>query len=234
MPVIADANSMTYVLHKKLGDDIVITRDGRAITAAARGGTRRQHLPERADHGGRRFRKAVQRSGRLPALSGRDGTGEPRRLQAQSKRAQEILAQMPCSRPSAWPQFHRVENTYISTFQTLGGLGLARRHDRSRRGAVAKRPGTPPRTGSAWRGRLSREPRLRHRACGERPAARMGSGHWNGLRARRRVAGARGARRMAAGGDGSVVVVGCGLREWTAIFDACHAGRAAERRCSER
>src|SRR4029434_7776826 len=31
VPVIADANSMTYVLHKKLGDDIVITRDGRAI-----------------------------------------------------------------------------------------------------------------------------------------------------------------------------------------------------------
>src|SRR6185436_14739522 len=31
VPVIADANSMTYVLHKSLGDDIVVDRGGRPL-----------------------------------------------------------------------------------------------------------------------------------------------------------------------------------------------------------
>ena len=35
MPVIADANSMTYVLHKALGDDIVIEQDGRPVRLAS-------------------------------------------------------------------------------------------------------------------------------------------------------------------------------------------------------
>jgi hypothetical protein len=32
VPVIADANSMTYVLHRSLGETLVITRGGREIT----------------------------------------------------------------------------------------------------------------------------------------------------------------------------------------------------------
>ena len=32
VPVIADANSMTYVLHRRLGETLVITRGGRPIT----------------------------------------------------------------------------------------------------------------------------------------------------------------------------------------------------------
>ena len=31
MPVIADVNSMTYVLHRRLGEDVVITRGDRQI-----------------------------------------------------------------------------------------------------------------------------------------------------------------------------------------------------------
>ena len=45
IPVIADANSMTYVLHKKLGDDIVLPRGDRRDPAAPGGGAERQHLP---------------------------------------------------------------------------------------------------------------------------------------------------------------------------------------------
>ena len=36
IPVIADANSMTYVLHKKLGDDIVLrVAIGRSVCASS-------------------------------------------------------------------------------------------------------------------------------------------------------------------------------------------------------
>ena len=48
--------------------------------------------------------------------------------------------------------FHRVENTYLSTFQLLGGLGLAARHAWDGRRPVTKCSGTPPRTGPDARG----------------------------------------------------------------------------------
>jgi hypothetical protein len=124
VPVIADANSMTYVLHRRLGDEIAIPYgDGTLrlrLVGALRDSIFQSELvmseadfvrlfPEQA---GYRVLLVDAPQDRSAALAtelenalvdfGGDVTGTGERL----------------------AQFHRVENTYLSTFQTLGGLGL--------------------------------------------------------------------------------------------------------------
>jgi len=124
VPVIADSNSMTYVLHRALGEDIVITRGGREIrlrlVAALRDSIFQGELLMSQAHFTRLFPEQsgyqvllvdapLNQAGAVSASVedalvdfGADATGTAERL----------------------AQFHRVENTYLSTFQTLGGLGL--------------------------------------------------------------------------------------------------------------
>jgi putative ABC transport system permease protein len=124
VPVIADANSMTYVLHRRLGDDIVIERGDRQIrlrlVAALADSIFQSELvmaearflelfPEEEGYRLLLVETAPERAAGVAgqiemSLSdvGADATGTAERL----------------------AEFHRVENTYLSTFQTLGGLGL--------------------------------------------------------------------------------------------------------------
>ena len=124
VPVIADANSMTYVLHRDLGEVFTMTRGSETIqlriVAALRDSIFQGELlmsdahfrrlfpdqegyqfflvdapPDRRDETARLVEDAL-------ADFGGDATGTAERLAA----------------------FHRVENTYLSTFQTLGGFGL--------------------------------------------------------------------------------------------------------------
>jgi hypothetical protein len=94
VPVIADANSMTYVLHRKLGEDLVISHAGGEIrlrlVAALQDSLFQSELLMAPEN--------------FQALFPEHEGYEP---------AHERLA-----------QFHRVESTYLSTFQMLGGLGL--------------------------------------------------------------------------------------------------------------
>ena len=124
IPVIGDANSMTYVLHKSIGEEIVVDRGGRSIrlrlVAALSDSIFQSELlmseanflrlfPEQEGYG----QLLVDApAARVAAISdaiergltdyGADAVGTAERL----------------------AEFHRVENTYLSTFQTLGGLGL--------------------------------------------------------------------------------------------------------------
>ena len=124
IPAIADANSMTYVLHRKLGEDVVITNGERPVrlrlVAALDDSifqgelliSEANFLRMFPDQPGYRFfliepppASADRVTGLLEsALSdyGFDVTATGERLAA----------------------YHRVENTYIATFQTLGALGL--------------------------------------------------------------------------------------------------------------
>ena len=124
VPIIADANSMTYVLHRQLGEDIVITRGDREIrlrlVAALRDSIFQGELlmsqanflrlfPEQEGYRFLLVETAPERAAMVAAdienaltNFGADATGTAARL----------------------AEFHRVENTYLSTFQTLGGLGL--------------------------------------------------------------------------------------------------------------
>ncbi|MBI3048709.1 MAG: ABC transporter permease [Acidobacteria bacterium] len=124
VPVIADANSMTYILHRQLGDDIVITRGDRQIrlrlVAALRDSIFQSELlmaedrflelfPEEEGYRFLLLETVPERAGDVAGVIesaladfGADATGTAERL----------------------ARFHRVENTYLSTFRTLGGLGL--------------------------------------------------------------------------------------------------------------
>jgi putative ABC transport system permease protein len=125
IPAIADVNSMTYVLHRKVGEDIIVNQsDGhpvrlRLVAALADSIFQGELLISESnflrlfpDQPGYRFflietppAKTDEVTGPLEsALSdyGFDVTSTAGRLAA----------------------YHRVENTYISTFQTLGALGL--------------------------------------------------------------------------------------------------------------
>ncbi len=162
VPVIADANSMTYVLHKKLGDDIIVAQGDRSVRlrlVAALSDSIFQGELLMADTGfvrlfpdeeGYRFllveigaerasgaglpadlsaeaqdAKAEARSARVagPGQAGGDG----HRVQEIAARIEESAADLGADAvetTARLAEFHAVENTYLSTFQTLGGLGL--------------------------------------------------------------------------------------------------------------
>ncbi len=124
VPVIADANSMTYVLHKSLGDEIVVDRGGqplrlRLVAALADSIFQGELLMSDAnflrlfpEEEGYRFLLVDTAADRAPAIAAavEQGAGD---LGADAMLTVERLE-----------EFHAVENTYLSTFKTLGGLGL--------------------------------------------------------------------------------------------------------------
>ena len=124
VPVIADANSMTYVLHRRLGEDIIIMRGDRQVrlrlVAALRDSIFQGELLMSQAHftslfpeqQGYRFLLVETPQERTVAVAGQveDALVD---FGADATATSERLA-----------EFHRVENTYLSTFQTLGGLGL--------------------------------------------------------------------------------------------------------------
>jgi putative ABC transport system permease protein len=124
VPVIADANSLTYVLHKKLGDEIVIARGDRPVrlrfvAALADSIFQGEVLMSDAnfltlfpEQQGYRFLLIDAPQDRMTQLGAAIENGAAD-LGADAVPTTERLA-----------EFHTVENTYLSTFQTLGGLGL--------------------------------------------------------------------------------------------------------------
>jgi hypothetical protein len=119
IPVIGDANSLNYVLHLKVGDEFVTDQARLRIVAALSDSIFQGELimSEKnflrlfpSEQGYRYFLiDAPQASEAATTLEDRLSDFG---FDAQS--TQERLA-----------SFHRVENTYLSTFQLLGGLGLA-------------------------------------------------------------------------------------------------------------
>jgi putative ABC transport system permease protein len=124
IPVIADANSMTYVLHRSLGDDIVINHAGRPVTlrlvAALSDSIFQGELlmseanflklfPEQEGYQFLLVNAPPARAGEVAAI-------------IEDRLTDQGADAMPTADRLA--EYHRVENTYLSTFQTLGGLGL--------------------------------------------------------------------------------------------------------------
>jgi len=125
IPVIADANSMAYVLHRKLGDEIVVsgTNGGpvrlRFVAALADSIFQSELLISEANF----LRLFPDRGGYSLFLL--DVPAEASSLAAGV--LEEQLSEFGfdvVSTAERLASFHRVENTYLSTFQTLGGLGL--------------------------------------------------------------------------------------------------------------
>lgn len=124
IPVIADANSMTYVLHKSLGDEIVINHRGRVVT---------MRLVAALDDSVLQGELLMSEANFLKAFPEQEGY-QFMMVAAPAERASELATTIEdhlsdvggdaTTTADRLAEFHRVENTYLSTFQTLGGLGL--------------------------------------------------------------------------------------------------------------
>lgn len=125
IPVIGDANSLAYVLHVKVGGDSVLNREGtspvrlRAVAALADSLFQSELLMSEEnfkrlfpEQEGYRFFLIDTPFNQAPALT-----------QLLEDRLAEYGLDALFS-ADRLDSFHRVENTYLSTFQALGGLGL--------------------------------------------------------------------------------------------------------------
>ena len=124
VPVIADANSMAYALHRKLGEDMVVMQGGREIrlrfVAALRDSIFQSEV----------LMSQAHFTGLFPDQEGYQfllGETPPDRTMAVADQVDDALIDFGAGVTTTAERraaFHRVENTYLSTFQTLGGLGL--------------------------------------------------------------------------------------------------------------
>jgi len=124
VPVIADANSMAYVLHRGLGDDLVISNGGRSITLRFVASLHDSIFQSELLMSEANFLKLFPEQNGFQFLLVDAGTVSPDAAQSEIESALGDFgadATRPAERLAA---FHRVENTYLSTFQTLGGFGL--------------------------------------------------------------------------------------------------------------
>ena len=124
IPVIADANSMTYVLHRELGEEIVIAQGDRSI---------RLRLVAALDDSIFQGELLMSEENFLELFPEHEGyrlllvETEPPRAEETVLSIEDALLDFGGSAtPTAdhLARFHQVENTYLSTFQMLGGLGL--------------------------------------------------------------------------------------------------------------
>ncbi|HET9529673.1 MAG TPA: FtsX-like permease family protein [Blastocatellia bacterium] len=125
IPVIADANSMTYVLHLGLGDEFVLTTESAKqirlrIVAALSDSIFQGELLMSEENFIRLFPEYEGYRFFLIDVLPEKSAEATRFLEDRlSDYGFDVV-----SAPERLAGFHRVENTYLSTFQTLGGLGL--------------------------------------------------------------------------------------------------------------
>ena len=125
IPAIADATSLAYALHLSIGDDFVLNRDtDRPITLRIVGALSDSIFQRELLIGERHFERE------FPDYDGHRFfliDAPPERAPEVSAALEDRLADFGFDVVSAAERlaaFHRVENTYLATFQTLGGLGL--------------------------------------------------------------------------------------------------------------
>jgi hypothetical protein len=124
VPVVADANSLQYVIHKNLGDQLLLSHGSstvRLVIVAALADSILQGELVMSDDNfvrlfpgqpGYRFLLVDTRAADAVALGAAIRSGA-------SDFGSEVV-----STATRLEEYHTVQNTYLSTFQTLGGLGL--------------------------------------------------------------------------------------------------------------
>jgi hypothetical protein len=124
IPVIGDANSMTYVLHKQLGEDMVIKRGGRDIRMRLVGALRDSIFQGELLMSQANFTRVFSDQQGYRVMLVEAPGAQASAIATQMEDAMADLGADATSTAQRLAQFHRVENTYLSTFQALGGLGL--------------------------------------------------------------------------------------------------------------
>ena len=125
VPVITDANSMTYVLHMKLGEDFVLPGSSeqpiklRLVAALADSIFQSELIMAERPF----VRLFPEREGYRFFLADVDPALTPQVTGVLESRLSDFGVDV-ASTAERLAGFHRVEYTYLSTFQMLGGLGL--------------------------------------------------------------------------------------------------------------
>ena len=125
VPVIADANSMTYVLHLKPGEDLLLVNDGNPIRLRVVAALSDSVFQSELIISELNFLRLFPDQGgyRLFLID-----APPAQTLAIATELEDRLSDFGfdvVSSAERLASFHQVENTYLSTFQMLGGLGLA-------------------------------------------------------------------------------------------------------------
>ena len=124
IPAIADANSIEYVLHRKLGEDVVMTNGDRPV---------RLRLVAALSDSIFQGELLISEANFLRLFPGQAGyrffliDSPPARsadVTASLERTLSDYGLDVTSTARRLAAYHQVENTYLSTFQTLGALGL--------------------------------------------------------------------------------------------------------------
>lgn len=125
IPVIADANSMQYVLHRQLGEELVLNPQGESplrlrLVGALQDSLFQSELIMSEKHFLRVFPRIE--GFRFFLMDTPPGTGEEVTATLEDRLSDYGFDVVPTTVRLA--AFHRVNNTYLSTFQALGGMGL--------------------------------------------------------------------------------------------------------------
>jgi ABC-type antimicrobial peptide transport system permease subunit len=125
VPVIADSNSMTYVLHKKLGEDLVIERAEGPVRLRLVGSLSDSVFQSELVMDEKQFlRLFPEQQGYRFFLIDTNAAASTTAIAATLEDRLSDFGFDVSSTAERLASFHRVENTYLSTFQLLGGLGL--------------------------------------------------------------------------------------------------------------
>ena len=125
VPVVGDSTSLTYVFHLGVGDDYVMQGpDGRPLRLRIAGALRDSVLQSELIIGDANFTRLFPRNEGFrvfliatdPSRAAALGSALEEQLQDFGMDAQSISERL--------ASYHRVQNTYLSTFQALGALGL--------------------------------------------------------------------------------------------------------------
>ena len=129
VPVIADATSLQYVLHASIGDTMTIDTGGASpLTLRFVGALRDSVLQGELVMGEEQFVRnfPAHQGFRFFLVDAADvrTAEDAHRLATVVEKELEPFGVDAVSTAERLEAFHRVENTYLSTFQALGGLGL--------------------------------------------------------------------------------------------------------------
>ena len=130
VPVIGDATSLAYAFHVAVGDDIVIAGpDGQPLKLRVMAALRDSVLQSELVMSDAQFTRWFPRHEgyRVFLIGERPGAELSRTPDAIATQFEGQLSDFGFDAQSAQDRlasYHRVENTYLSTFQALGGLGL--------------------------------------------------------------------------------------------------------------
>jgi hypothetical protein len=124
IPVIADANSMTYVLKRRLGEDMVIVQNGQPLRLRFVAALRDSVFQSELLMSEANFLKAFPERQGYQFFLAETGAGTSEAVTMAVETALTDFGADVQSTVDRLEEFHRVENTYLSTFQMLGGLGL--------------------------------------------------------------------------------------------------------------